>query len=62
MLASKFGHLEHWFARFLGGYLLIMTILLWSVKWWIALMLWLVYFVSHTLEKFFYKITNTSFR
>lgn len=59
--ASKFGQLEHWSARFLGIGLIYLYI------WWpttadndrlvilkICVLLWIIYIISHTVEKMFY--------
>jgi hypothetical protein len=57
--ALKFGKLEHMFAKILGIYLFVICL----IKYFsnqsyyielIALILWIVYHISHRLEKFFY--------
>lgn len=50
-IAGWFGRKEHNFGEYLGVYLLIATVYWTDWRMGIALILWLVYYISHRLEK-----------
>lgn len=56
-IASWFGRQEHDFAESLGLWLVIVNIGYYHfINWWwnISLILWILYYISHRLEKKFY--------
>ena len=53
-IASWFGRKEHWFALILGLYLGGLCLYYQDIKIYLALIIWLLYHISHRLEKKFY--------